>query len=166
MSDFFQLQTSMICIPFFWVGVELKSSSLLEKIEYTLRDKKIWWLLFSVVAFVSLYLGYLNGPVNVFTCKVGHYVLVFYIVSFILSIEFMIVLKYFFQCRRSWVEIFSKGTIFIIGTHVAIIDGISYFFNMNSIYSILLSIFVMGISYFCICLLLKYCPVILGRYHN
>lgn len=162
-KDIFQWQTTLLCMPCFVLGHVFKSHDIVERMRNLCTRNRIFSLGVVLSAVICLVIGYLNGSINVFTCKVGKNPFIFYVVSIGLSLIAMCFCSLFLNKRLKYVEVVSKGTIFIIGTHIALIDGLSYSISKNSITSLLLSLIIMVFSYICIQFILKYCPFVLGK---
>ena len=160
-SDYFQLQTTLICIPFFIIGYLTKKYNLLlllEKVYYLPR-----LLLLIIASIMCVYIGYINGGVNVFTCQYGRNYLLFLLVGLILSIVLFYVCSLVFSRPIKLVEMISEGTILIIALHVAFIDSIRHYIQLNTLGIICCSCLVMLICIILEYLFLKYAPYLLGR---
>lgn len=108
-------------------------------------------------------MGYKNGSVNIFTCKIGHNIIVYYFVSFIISIIVIYLFSTFFNRKIKLVEYISTGTILIIGLHIALIDGLTHNIQLSTPISIIIAIAVFAICVALIFPMMKFCPTLLGR---
>ena len=107
--------------------------------------------------------GRLNERVNVFTCAVGHDIIVYFIVSTLISAIYLYYISHLMFMGNNVLVVFSTGTIVVLTLHVAMIDGLSYGIQMNSVYSIILSFAIMAICYPLIIITGKYLPFIIGK---
>lgn len=131
---------------------------LLEKIRFIPRV-----LLLITASILSVYIGYINGGVNVFTCQYGQNYLLFLFDGLILSIVLLYVCSIVFSRPIKLVEMISEGTILTIALHVAFIDSIRHFIQLNTLGIICCSCLVMLICIILEYLFLNYAPYLLGR---
>lgn len=161
-SDFFQIATTCICFPSYIMGYYIRHLNLLSVPE-KIRSVKMRSFILSLLFLALVILGKYNGRVNVFTCAVGHDIMIYYIVSSLLSFLSIYAISKTLNTRRKYIEIISNGTILILAIHVAMIDGMSYGVHMNSMLSVLLGVFIMVISTLLIKMSLRYIPFVLGK---
>ena len=160
--DYFQWATTCICFPSFVFGYFLHRKnwlSLPDKIQSGVLRHGI--LLVAILIMVLT--GKFNGRVNVFTCAVGKDILLYYLVSTIIS---YVAIYYISKCLRkpnTIVEYISMGTILILALHISMIDGMSFGIHMNSLLSIVLAVIILSLSTGMIVLSLKYFPFLLGK---
>lgn len=81
--DWFQLNTTLLCLPFFTFGILMKRYSLESMLNRINIKYKFVYL--AVIGVTVLFIGHVNGGINVFRCMTGKYLIVFYIVSFVTS---------------------------------------------------------------------------------
>lgn len=163
--DYFQWATTCICTPSFVFGYYLNRNNWLDipnKVHLSIIRNGFIFMLFAGAVII----GKFNGRVNVFTCAVGHDILLYYGVSFIMSYIIMYYISDICTRNNKYIEIISTGTILILALHVAMIDGISFGIQMRSWSSMLLAIVIMAISSCLISFSIKYFPFLLGKKTN
>lgn len=160
-QDYFQLQTTLVTFPFFILGYFIRKKNWLQSLG------KIAFLPLIIIIAVSLigsvYLGYINGGINVFTCQCGKSFLLYLLVGFVISVDLLCICSLVFKKTNGIIQKISEGTILIIAMHVAFIDAIRYVIHLNNIGMILCACVVMA---FCVILemfFLKYAPALVGR---
>lgn len=161
-NDYFQWATTLICFPSYIFGYLMNKKNMLEipdKIQSPIVRNTFIFLLLVVLAIA----GKFNGRVNVFTCAVGKDIMLYYVISTIMSFLIIYIVSKLFNFTNKYIEIISNGTILILSLHVAMIDGISFGFNMNSMLSILLGIVIMVLCVMLIFISLNFFPFLLGK---
>lgn len=161
-SDYFQWQTSIICMPFFLIGTFVRKYKCIEKIAHS--SGLIKYVLLPFVTIIAIFVGSRNGFVNVFTGVVGDDILIFYITSIMISFSVMTICYIAFTKSNQIVTTISNGTILILGLHVMFIDGIIYKCNMNLFIEFTIPIIVLIMCYILIVFVMNTCPPLLGKH--
>lgn len=121
--DYFQINTTLLCFPFFSLGQIWKEYSVIQYID-KFRTKLKYTILL-LVALLVLYVGIKNGEVNVFRDVYGNSILQFYLVVSSPSYIYMYFLYSLLNLKTKFIGDLSLGTILIIGFHQTMILEIS-----------------------------------------
>ncbi len=159
-NDYFQIQTTLVCLPFFLIGYFARKYKFIDRMEMIPKVPK--YVLLGVIMCGSVYLGYNNSFVNVFTCETGKNVFVYYIVGIVISMLLLHLCSVLFTRRNGLIELVSKGTILILGLHVVLIEGLFFPFHHSTFSSVICSILVIAICVLLISAVSKYMPIALG----
>lgn len=143
--DWFQINTTLLCLPFFTFGILMKRYSL-----ECLPDKinvKYKFVYLAVIGIAFLFIGHANGGVNVFRCVTGKYLTVFYIVSFIISYTYIYTFYRLFKKEDSIIKTISLGTFLILSVHQTLILVISHFVQLNTLISLFCTLLILLVCY-------------------
>lgn len=157
--DLFQINTTILCFPFFCTGILIKHFSL-EHCPDKIKSK-YKFVIFSIFVIALFFTGHVNGKINVFRCETGKNLVIFYITTLLISYVYIYACHRLFNKRNKIVETFSAGTLLILALHQLIIHAFNRITELNTITSIIGTIFIMALCYplsrFCI----KYFPLML-----
>ena len=167
---FWNLDGAFMAIPFFFIGTQYKQFVFRFLYELHLGKKSLFLMLFFLL-FCFYVLSYLQGIVSIYDTVFGNYPLLFYPVAFL---GIVIVLLFSNQIRSNYYfEVFSKGTIVIMGLHGAIYPYIMLVYRvlvrhwlsdpLNLLCEIVLSIIILLLLYYPIIWLQKYLPFFIGN---
>lgn len=156
--DYFQFCTTLICFPFFLFGRIIKLN--FDKFNL-LKISSLWFVLgWGILAWI----GYYNGPVNIFRATMaGDSIIVFYLVGGGLSFILLKLISIYLNKKCELVEYISKGTLFILCTHQFVIISIDKIYPLSTIPSMGLSCLICFFSIFIIKVLMQYCPIFIGK---
>ena len=116
-----------------------------------------------VAILIMVLTGKCNGRVTVFTCTVCKVILLYYLVSTIISFIAIYYISKWLRQPNTIEEYISMGTILIMALHISMIDCMSFGSHMNSLLSIGLAVFILLLSAGMIVLSLQYFPFLLGK---
>lgn len=158
--DYFQLCTTIMCYPFFLMGIILKKYNAFElpnKIKPIIR-----YLLILFILCVLVYLMKFNGFANIFRCVTGNSILLYYLICVSFSCLILYIFSKLFTKESTIILTISSGTVLILGLHRMFLLGIIHTLPKNTFTAIIVSFIVMLICYPLIVLAKKYFPVLLG----
>lgn len=156
MTNIFMIKTTILCLPFYYIGVCLKTNyALIEKIP-------LWGV---IVAFsIFLACSRMNGMVNLTTAETGRCYILFLISGSLGSISFFEFLRRIFNRPSRIVETISGGTLLIMSVHYLMIKPLTTLIPSATVcFWLLDSLVILGISYGLILISKRYCPVLLGK---
>ncbi len=156
-TDYFQLATTCLLLPFFIWGIYLKKDD-------RILSKKMMWLLVSI-GIICVAVATFNGDVNTFRSVYGKSLILFYMVAVGISLLFLSVMKNLFNKRNSFVKTISMGTLLMIGFHDFFISILETIYPVNNILiNLLYTCFIMLFFGGCIWICNKYFPILIGKY--
>lgn len=167
---FWNLDGAFMAIPFFFVGSQYKHfvSGVFSVLH--LRNK-FWFLLLSLLLLVLYVLSNLQGIVSIYDTIFGNYPLLFYPVAF-LGIATMLLFSSLIR-NNHYFEVYSKGTIVVMGLHGAIYPYFMLVYRvlvrpllsapLNLLCEIVISIIILLLLYYPIIWLQKYMPFFIGN---
>ena len=162
-SDFFQLKTTMLCYQFFVFGYALKNIPSLDLSKHVNKIASCSICIIGIILLLLLGWRYV-GTVNLFRGKMGDSIILFLTVSYGISYLLIKLFQLLPLKRGEVIKHYSNGTIFIVCTHQTLILVICHFFPCDRfIAPILITSFILLVSYPAIVLLEKYCPLMLGK---
>lgn len=153
--DFLQINTTLMCLPFFILGIFLK-----KHFETVLKFK---WAIY-VLAIPCLLLAIKNGYINVFRCEGGTYVSLFYINAAMISLFWILLFSQFLNKRNLHVEKLAKGMIILLATHFTMIDLFALVLPLTIPMTFVVAILVMIIGYFLSVFSYVHFPILFGKY--
>ena len=164
-NDYFQWRTTLLCFPFFCVGYVLRKYEIINKISI---NKVVSIVICVLVLLGGVFVGMFNSEhwtngLNVFHCRIGKSIVLFYLVAFAISISFMCLCQLLLNVQCIIIERLSKGTLFILAFHLPIFWRIPHFYMPDLMNQFLSLLVIMFVSYVGIMLSQKYCPALLGR---
>jgi len=156
-TDYFQLATTDLLVPFFTLGIYLnKDNALLNR-----KNIRFW----GITGIICVVIALLNGWTIVFKAEYGKNLILFYIVATVFSLLFLSIAKNYFNKENHFVKIISIGTIFIIGFHHALINAMTMIYPVNNIFTNLLYTgLIILFSKICIEICNRYLPILIGKY--
>lgn len=101
--------------------------------------------------------------VNSLTCHTGINVIVFYIVGFIVSTSIIWLFSIMLNVEKKMIKSISQGTILILAVHLAMIDSLTYKYNLSMVWSLVASVVIMAICVILTFIAKHYCPILLGK---
>lgn len=162
-SDFFQLKTTLLCYQFFVFGYALKNISSLDFFKHLNKVASIVLCLSGILLLLLIGWRYV-GTVNLFRGKMGDSIILFLIVSYGISYLLIKLFQLLHLKSNDVIKRYSSGTIFIVCTHQTLILAFCHFVPCDRfIFPILITGFILILSYPAIILLEKYCPLMLGK---
>lgn len=163
--DWFQMNTTLLCLPFFTFGILMKRYSL-----ECLPDRinvKYKFVYLAVIAMAALLIGHANGGVNVFRCVTGKYLTIFYIVSFVISYIYIYTFYRLFKKENGIIKTISLGTLLILAVHQTLILVISHFVQLNTLISLFCTLLILLVCYPFIRIGQRFFPIVLlGKRNN
>lgn len=162
--DYFQWRTTVLCFPFFCFGCLWR-----RYFDFCIPMKKVMLVIILLVVFVGVtFLGMYNSEqwlhgLNVFHCRIGKSMFLFYVVAFVMSLSFLWLCKLLLNLKSVIIERFSKGTLFVLTFHLPIFWKIPHFRMPDLMHQFLCLLVIMFISYIGIVLSEKYCPILIGK---
>ena len=156
--DVFQLNTALLCIPFFITGKLFRDYDVFEKLR-AVKSALPCVLLFIAAVFLSLK----NGEVGTFKNIVGYSLTVFYFNAVCLSFLIMLAAEKFLTRKNDFIETISVGTLLILGFHKFIVGKIDVFGCDNILFVIFYSAVATAFFYIPVKVFLRYCPSMLGK---
>ena len=160
-DDYFQMQTSIVCLPFFLFGWIAKKNDFLGYANRLIFQCRT--LIICMIIGVGFLLGIYNGMVNALTCETGKNVIVYYAVGFVISASLMWLCSILLVVKSKLIQSISEGTILILAVHLAMIDGLTYVFKLSMLWSIVSSVIIMGICVIIVLFAKRYCPILIGK---
>lgn len=160
-NDYFQLKTACFCLPFFALGHYVKPLA-------RWCEDKPYMLIVSVVLFaIGLIVGLWNTPEkmpNVFHCRYGNSLLVYYTSAIILSMSLLVFIACCFKkVHCQFVEKISMGTLLILCLHLPIWWRIPQFVGNVMVMSVINMIVIFVVSYLLIVLAECFLPCMIGK---
>ncbi len=157
--DFFQFDTALLGISFFIIGKIIREYNMFIK----LSKQKTTYLINVVLLILVLIFSLKNGDVDTFKNITGHSLIIFYFNAIFFSYLIMFVAYKFCTRKNSFIETISSGTLFILGFHKFIIGKADAFGCENIIFIVFFTVVATSVFYFPIKILLRYCPIMLGK---
>ena len=160
-SNYFMIKTTILCVPFYYLGVYVKEIGLLK--EGSLMTKQPLWVI--VLGFaVSLVASRLNGMVNLTTCEIETSYLLFLLSGSLGSISMFELLRRLTTKTNNIIRNISEGTLLIMSVHYLLIKPITTFLPSTNVFMwIIDSFIILSITYCLILLSKRCCPVLLGK---
>ena len=143
--DWFQINTTLLCLPFFTSGILMKRHSLESMSDRINIGYKFVCL--AVIGIALLFIGHANGGVNVFRCVTGKYLTIFYIVSFVISYAYIYAFYRLFKKENGIIKTVSLGTFLILSVHQTLILVISHFVQLNTLISLFCTLLILLVCY-------------------
>lgn len=160
-KDFFQLQTVLLCIPFFIFGKIVNSEKLLDKVHNLNWQSKI--ILFSSVLIFIVGFSVANGEVGTFANIVGHSLSLFYVNAIVLCFFIMYIFCFYIDIKSNVVTTISVGTLLILAFHKFLVGKAELFGLEGALFVFVYSVAVVLLFYLPIRMLLAYAPFLLGK---
>lgn len=166
---FWNLDGAFMAIPFFFIGNQYKQfiASALPKMHFCHKTMGLFVLLLLLV----LVLSRLQGVESIYDTIFGNYPLLFYPLAFI-GITAVLLFSNWLKSNHGC-EVYSKGTIVVMGLHGAIYPYIMLVYRvlvrpllsapLNLLCEIVLSIVILLLLYYPIIWLQKYLPFFIGN---
>ena len=158
-TDYMQVGTSMLCFPFFAVGYWLR------KIPIPTMTSWYRWIAIGVcmIAFFLIILFAGGESYNVFHCRTGRSVLLFYAVTISLSALVLVLCSLCLNFRNHGIERLSNGTLFILAIHLILFWKIPHFPIPDYLQQFVCLLIIMFVSYWLIYFAERYCPILIGK---
>ena len=157
--DWFQVNTTLLCLPFFSSGILMKRHSL--ECLFDRINVRYKFACLAVIVIAVLLIGHANGGVNVFRCITGKYLTVFYVVSFVISYIYIYMFYKLLKRRNSIIETFSLGTFLILSVHQTLILIIGHFVELNTLISLFCTLLILLVCYPLIRIGQRFFPLVL-----
>ena len=143
------------CMPFMMFGMYIKEHA--QQLLY-LKNKSLL-----MMAFLYVCLTFYNGNIDIWSYDFGKSYIICFINAAIASLLLYNLCKKIKNNRV--IVLFSTGTLLILGLHDLILQILSMTYNVIHIQNncLLSSFIIMLICYFLIKIVLKFCPIILGK---
>lgn len=161
MHNFFQIFAAIICYPFFVVG------TLMNKLRgYRLPVHQAWLACFIGLLQVALglWLAHLNGFVNIFRCRPGDVVPLFYLSATLVAVGLMQLIYQTFNCPNRYVQLVSEGTLIIFALHQSIFWPLRGWMPQGNLWALSIALVTVvalsGLAWLC----RRYCPVLIGKW--
>lgn len=150
------------CLSFMLLGYIIRQKNIIAK----LLGKKIYFyisLFFSLAVYLTITQNI--GFISIWSNNYGDNFCLFFINAFVSSLALFLICTQFHS--NSFIEIISKGTLFILGTHFVLLRIFNFLLKIMH-YESDFSIWIIGITiilfcYYPIQLCIKYCPIIIGK---
>lgn len=161
---YYFIDQALIAYPFFIIGYFIKKYKVLETI-------KPIHLLFVFIGFIlQAFLVNYIGFVDLFFCKIGPNVIVYYLASVLGSFIVIIPCILFLNKPSKFVQIISTGTIFILATHQQFYNYTNKYFKIffsdyyqqSIFFSMMFALVFLVASYLILPFLINKCPYMLG----
>ena len=143
--DYFQLGSSLLCLPFFVFGIAIRRLSL--------ERLAVWLGAGRTVAFavasggLLLWAGMANGDVDVFRLSAGKSLAAFYVVSASLSYLFVLACKALSTKENMVVRTLSQGTLPILAVHQTMILAMGRFVEFHALTSVAATLLILLLCY-------------------
>lgn len=159
-NDIFQLNTTLLSFPFFILGKYIAQKDVLSKF-----NKLPLWPIW-IVCLPVLYLAVKNGEVNIFRCRCGYHLFLFYFNAVFLSLATFITFARVKTINRYnyYVEMTSKSMIILLAYQFTAISLFQIVIDSNTIIgSIVVTALVMIIGFFISQFCWKRLPILFGK---
>ena len=164
-NDYLQLQTSLLCAPFFEFGYLANKQQLIMRMGGVKICKLILVVSMLVIGFlVAWWNGYTDTDdltVNVFRCLYGRSLLLFYLSATAISLALMILMSWFLTKRNRFVDDIAAETILIMALHQTVIVSLIKYVPKNPLVCLLFSILIM--TFFWGVIQVKHCSLWLKK---
>lgn len=161
MPNYFMLKTTILCLPFYYIGIYIKKRSFLVD-DGAMSRIPLWILIMGFIS--SLVFSYINGTVYLTTCDVSRSYILFLMSSIIGCICLFCMLQRLTRKSFSLIETISEGTLLIMSLHYLLIKPIVTFIPLDGFWGWMVdSMIIMGITTILVYLSKKYCPVLIGK---
>ena len=163
--NYFMIITTALCYPSFAIGMSLKKYNVFERTYNVLGKFKIYSCacLFLVLG-ILIILGVKNGHVDMVQCLYGKSLIVFYLITNLISIVFIMLCNLLLRNENIIIKNISNGTLLILALHFPIMSTIKLIYDFNTPLSkLMLGVIIMFICYIGILLSKKYFPILLGK---
>ena len=161
MPNYFMLKTTVLCLPFYYIGFYIKEKRFMTEGEGVSR---IPLPVFIGGFIISLVFSYINGTVYLTTCDVGKSYILFLMSSILGSICLFGILQRLTKKSFSLVEMISEGTLLIMSVHYLMIKPIIALIPSSNVFYWLVDSFIILTITICLIIIAKrYCPVLLGK---
>lgn len=157
--------TTALCYPSFTIGMSLKKYNVFERTYSVLGKFKTYSCacLFLVLG-ILIILGVKNGHVDMVQCLYGKSLIVFYLITNLISIVFIMLCNLLLRNENIIIKSISNGTLLILALHFPIMSTIKLIYDFNTPLSkLMLGVVIMFICYIGILLSKKYFPILLGK---
>lgn len=158
-NDYYQGGTSLLCFPFFAIGHELRKLTL----PSWSTTIKVSVSIFCVVLFVLISTIAGGESYNVFHCRTGSSILLFYFVTSSMCVIFLILVFCIFNFQCKIIETLSNGTLLILATHLIIYWKIPQFTSPELLFQVVSLLIILFVSYWLIYYSERFCPVLIGK---
>lgn len=158
--DLFQLNTTLLSFPFFILGKYIAQKDVLSKF-----NKLPLWLIW-IICLPVLCLALKNGPVNIFRCQCGRFLLLFYFNAVFLSLATFITFARIKAINQYnyYIEMTSKSMIILLAYQFTAISLLKIVIDSNTIIgSIVVTALVMIIGFFISQFCWKRLPILFGK---
>lgn len=164
--NYWMVMTTLLCYPFFYMGMILKKFDLVNRWnDYASKHKVVKLLILFVFAILLCRLGLANGHVDMVQCIFGKNLLIFYFVSILISIILILICRSLLDVSSSLIETISNGTLLILALHFPMISFFRRLYSFDSPFSrFMLGVLIMILCYYGIILSKKHLPILLGKY--
>ena len=160
--DAFQLNTTMMSYHYFVIGYFLKRYPHLNVLTRFSSKKNYAIILFLSVMLIVLGVYYV-GFANLFRCSVGDNILLFLVVSYLLSYLMIRFIQITLKKESKIVKLISDGTLLIVCTHQTLLLVCNIINVDPFILPFLITSFILFISFFAIKISNMYMPILLGK---
>lgn len=152
--NYYQITSTFIALPFYCIGVIVQKKKIINQ----LITSKVSWLfpiLFIVLTYYSLPH---TSPINLNDLDIGNGFIQYYLIS-MLGIFLITSIIILYKSCNQFITTISEGTIFIVGTHMIFVQIFKFAYKfifsinhtppyMDTLSAILISIFIIIISYY------------------
>lgn len=159
--NFFQVFAAVICFPFFVVGAWMK-----EHKGYQLPIKHAllrYAVIFAQIGF-GLYIAHLNGSVNIFRCRPGDIVPVFYLSAIIVSVGLIQLIYHLLNRRNAYIQLISEGTLLIFALHQSIFWPLREWMPKGNLWALAIALGAIVVLSGLVWLSRRHCPVLIGKW--
>lgn len=162
-NDYFQFQSSLLCAPFFGIGMFLNKRQIIEGLSVNRINV---FLCFCLLIF-GLFIAWSNTRIigiNVFRSLYGLNLASFYISSSFICVCLIFFIKFMFSnIRISLIEDISNGTLVIVAFHQTIILLLDSIYPLNSLLSLLYSVIILFLFWLIINYSKDRFPLLIGK---
>ena len=117
----FMSTTTLLCYPYFYIGIILKSFDLINKICNIIETRLLWIKYMLLPAFtILIILGLLNGKTDMVQCNYGENGFIFFPISFLLCLIIITFCYFYLNKYNTYITHTSSGTMMILAIHYPI----------------------------------------------
>lgn len=159
--NFFQVFASVICFPFFVIGASLKEY---KGYQLPFKNAFLCYAVILVQIVLGLYIAHLNGFVNIFRCRPGDCVPLFYLAATLVSIGLIQLIYKILNHSNNYVQLISEGTLLIFALHQSIFWPLREFMPKGNLWTLGIALMAIVILSGLAWLSRRYCPVFIGKW--
>lgn len=159
--NFFQIFAAIMCYPFFVVGALLAKNQ-----GYRLPVKNgflRYSLIFSQIV-LGFYIAHQNGFVNIFRCKPGDFVPLFYLSATLISVGLVQFVYETLNRSNGYIRLISEGTLIIFTLHQSIFWPLRELMPKGNLWALGIALSAIVVLSGLAWLSRKYCPVLIGKW--